>query len=132
MPGSFRFNTVLWVLSGVLTGLTVLIVAVGLAVRRPETEASLPTTACADSSMAYVVAWDSVKARLVLPATAEFPSLGLTEGVASRHIGNCRHRITGYVDSEDLLGTVIRTKYAATIRYAGDDRWSVEEVSFVD
>ncbi len=82
--------------------------------------------------MAYVVAWDPVKARLVRPDTADFPSLGLTDEVASRHVGNCRHRVTGYVDSEDLQGAVIRTKYAATIRYTGDDRWSVEEVSFVD
>ena len=123
---------ILYILSGVLTGLTVLIVAVGLAVRAPETEVSLPTTPCADSSMAYVVAWDSVKARLVLPATAEFPSLGLTDDVASRHIGNCRHRVTGYVDSEGLRGAVIRAKYTATIRYAGDDRWAVEEVTFVE
>lgn len=124
----------LYILAGILFAFTVLIVVVGVMVDAPEdpakAEADREATACVDSTMAYVVAQNFVKQRLVSPATADFPWLGFAEGVASRHIGDCRHRVTGYVDSQNRFGATVRTRFVATVRYNGGERWGAEEVSF--
>lgn len=69
--------------------------------------------------LAYNYAEDFVKAKLKSPSTAEFP--GLFE--KSKHIsslGNGEYLITSWVDSQNGLGAMLRSKFKCVVKVTED------------
>lgn len=80
---------------------------------------------CEDKFYAYTAAQDLIKKKLVSPSTAEFPG---AHKVHIAYLGNCRHQIQGYVDSQNSFGAMIRTEYYAEVRYSkSDDAYFLDE-----
>ena len=78
-----------------------------------------------ESSARYMVE-QFVKDKLKAPATAKFPSWGDRADVTD--IGNFRYRVSGYVDSQNGFGAMIRTHYVAVVRDKGGRNWSLESL----
>jgi len=76
---------------------------------------------------AWVITKQFVEDRLVSPATADFPpySPDFTE-----HLGNGRYRVTSYVDSQNRMGGLVRTRFVAIVRWTGGDNWRLESLIF--
>lgn len=67
---------------------------------------------------AYYISEKFVTSRLKAPKTAEFS--GYRDATVT-YLGNCRHRISAYVDSQNGFGAMLRSKYIATVKYTGED-----------
>ncbi len=80
-----------------------------------------------DGAMAYFTSQDFVKRQLKAPATASFPWF---YNIHTHYLGQCRHEVNAYVDSQNLFGANVRTRYIATLRYAGNDKWTLEDLKF--
>jgi hypothetical protein len=82
---------------------------------------------CIDSAngaaLAYVMSQQFVKDRLKAPATTDFPAYG---NVKAEYLGGCKHKVVGYVDSQNALGANIRTHYTAVVRYVDKDIWQLD------
>lgn len=70
---------------------------------------------CEDGILAYNYAKDFIKQRLVSPSTSNFPGF---RSVEHSYLGNCRHRLQGYVDAQNRMGGTIRMDYTITVRYS--------------
>lgn len=83
--------------------------------------------ACRNDITAYVMAQEYVKERLKAPATAKFPHIN-DRGVEAKYLGNCTHRIVGYVDAQNGFGAMLRTHYAVQVMHnPKTDGWAVLE-----
>lgn len=71
---------------------------------------------CQDSSMAYVMSQKFIKQRLKAPTTAKFPWSG-DPAVKIQYVGDCKHKIQAYVDSQNGFGAMIRTTYYIELQY---------------
>lgn len=67
--------------------------------------------ACADADMHFVIATKFVRDRLKAPATADFPS----RATSTAKVDDCRYMISGYVDSENGFGAMIRATWAVDL-----------------
>lgn len=76
---------------------------------------------------AYFVAQSFVEKRLVSPSTAKFPTISQ---ISVRNDDWNRWIVTGYVDSQNGFGAMIRTKYQAVLRYVGDEKYRLENLDF--
>jgi len=75
-----------------------------------------------DGTIALIMAQKLVKGGLKAPATAEFASHRDSQVTP---IGDCSYRVVSYVDSENSFGANIRTKFTATVKYNGNDKWGL-------
>lgn len=69
-----------------------------------------------------------VKDRLLAPASAKFSPDSETQAVS---LGDERWTVTGYVDSQNVYGAMLRNRYTCTVRYLGKDTWRPESVDLI-
>ena len=95
-----------------------------------EKKALKAESTCKDELSAYVMSQSFVQKQLKSPATAVFPNMS-TDGVRTQYLGGCLHKISGYVDSQNGFGALLRTRYLITVRNVkGTDSWQVEQLKF--
>ena len=88
--------------------------------RTPEERAA---DRCEDEIMAFVMSESFVEGRLRAPSTADFPSFS-SEGVRVTYLGDCKHRVSAYVDAQNAFGGIVRTRYVAEVQNElGTDTW---------
>jgi RNA polymerase subunit RPABC4/transcription elongation factor Spt4 len=80
------------------------------------------------SYAAHVMAEKFVTRELRSPASARFSGITDPETVIS-DLGAGRFRVSGYVDSQNGFGALLRSNYTCTVKYGGHDTWSPEAVS---
>ncbi|WP_350545847.1 hypothetical protein [Pseudoalteromonas sp. 5-MNA-CIBAN-0065] len=84
---------------------------------------------CKSDYTHYYMAKKFVKRYLKSPSTAEFPSSNDSD-VRVEYVGNCVHKIWGYVDSQNSFGAIIRTPYYVEIKNEiVDDKWSLLDIN---
>ena len=84
------------------------------------------SAACEDKIMAYVMAQQLVKQNLKSPSTAEFPSYS---GVTVIYAGECVHKVSAYVDSQNAFGAVIRTPFSVELKNnIVEETWSFIDI----
>ena len=67
--------------------------------------------------LAYIWSKNYVKQGLKAPSTAKFPSMGFTNDVIVRYLGNGQYYVRTYVDAENSFGAKIRTYYTCILQY---------------
>lgn len=77
-------------------------------------------------SMAWAKAQRFVKERLISPGSADFGEQGSKTCVT--HLGRGRYAVTGWVDSQNMMGAKLRSRFICKLRYTGDDRWRCDSV----
>ena len=83
---------------------------------------------CRDGIAAYVMSQEFIKERLKAPATAQFPS---ALSVQTSYLGQCRHLVRAYVDSENSFSALLRARYVATLHYNGGGIWVLDGIEFI-
>lgn len=73
--------------------------------------------------MAFVMCQKPIKNLLRSPSSAEFPYLG-SAGVSSTHLGGGTYAVTGYVDSQNGFGAMLRSQWTCKIKENADQTWS--------
>lgn len=69
---------------------------------------------CVSSAGAFVFSKEAVRSNLHSPSTANFPFLDYT----SVSLGDCKYKISSYVDSQNGFGATVRTNYSATMQFS--------------
>lgn len=89
---------------------------------------STPKYAGPSESMAWQMTQDFVEKRLNSPSTAEFPRLHeINDGITKT--GN-EYTINAYVDAQNGFGAQIRQRFTVSVRYDGQDKWSLIDIEF--
>lgn len=83
-----------------------------------------------NSLTAYVMMQEFVKEQLVSPDSAKFPlSYKSDPDVSVRKEGSSRvYRISGYVDSQNMFGAMVRTWYSGAVEQMDKTRWELESL----
>jgi hypothetical protein len=97
--------------------------------REEERKVQHEKSECESTASAFVQAEDFVSKRLKSPSTAKFPWFWNAQII---YLGNCRHEIHSYVDSQNSFGAMIRTRYIVILRYAGQDNWVLEDLKLIN
>lgn len=96
-----------------------------------ETPEQKEAKACGDRVRAYAMSMQFVRRQLVSPSSARFPDTR-DQDVTLTHVNpgaGCTHKVEAYVESENRLGVVIRTRYSITMtKTPGEDRWYGESL----
>ena len=82
-------------------------------------------------TLAYVMMIQpAIEKRLKSPASADFPNL---TSIQSGYVGECSFVFAGYVDAQNGLGAIIRTKYEAkaTRDPEREDMWKIDFVNIL-
>jgi hypothetical protein len=112
--------------------MTVLVLGWVLFDRPDPPERSVPVdVACADRSTAWSMARVIVRQNLGRPLSARFPdrwTSDLAEGVKFRYLGNCRHRITAFVDVFYRYNEPTRRYFVIELSYHGQTGWRVDRL----
>ena len=74
---------------------------------------------------ASVMAEEFVKEKLISPGSAKFQPFLDTD---IQDLGSGRYKITSYVDSQNKLGALVRSNYVCTVKYAGGNKWLLEDL----
>ena len=74
---------------------------------------------------------DFVKNRLVAPATAKFPSLQDVTVIVVSDTQNI-YKVSGYVDSQNRMGALVRTHYTCVVKYIGNNKWQLQDLEILD
>ena len=87
-------------------------------------------TAVSDTQV-NIMAENYVEQVLKSPSTAEFPTLAFTHS----DLGNNKHQIVSYVDSQNSFGAMIRSNWSVVLTYNGGDwanqnNWTLNELIF--
>ena len=80
---------------------------------------------CADTSTAYVMTKGVIRQRLHDDANPYFPK---RPEISVKHLGECRHQVTGHFSSRDQDGRVGAHSYVAIMRYHGNNYWQLESL----
>lgn len=81
-----------------------------------------------NNNLAYVMSQSYVKQGLKAPSTAKFP---WATDISVQSIGDCKFRISAYVDSQNSFGAMLRTRYTATMQHFPDKgSWTAVELNF--
>ncbi|MCG2590397.1 zinc ribbon domain-containing protein [Rhodohalobacter sulfatireducens] len=80
-----------------------------------------------NSTMAYIMAENWVKDRLISPSTAEFPGTLEYRDHISR-LPDQIYEIDSYVDSQNQMGAMVRTPFFARIQQTSEDNWKLLEL----
>lgn len=79
----------------------------------------------ADTLMACIMAQDFVKSKLKAPSTAEFQ---MCYKATTTYQGSQNYYTTGYVDSQNGFGAMLRTEYTVKIVDNQDGYWSLKDI----
>lgn len=77
------------------------------------------------SSLAYIVSQDAIKAQLAAPSTAKFPRYWDKNSVSVRPLGDSKYSVSAYVDAQNHYGAMLRKNYTAIIQFTGYSRYKV-------
>lgn len=81
---------------------------------------------CDDPGLAYTMAQNFVRAKLVAPSTAEFPSI--SKAILQSE-GGCKFKVQSFVDSQNSLGANLRQNFMAEVRYDRQSgKWLLENL----
>lgn len=83
-----------------------------------------------DRVAAWVMAQEFINRKLKAPATADYGSQNPEEVVTK--IGDKAFRVVAWVDSENAFGAKIRTDFVCELHYAGNDKWELDRLDFVE
>lgn len=73
---------------------------------------------CSEPITALLMSQSSIERKLKPPSSADFPYvIDSNDGVKTKYMGDCTHKVWSYVDSENSFGAMIRTKYFVEIKY---------------
>ena len=89
---------------------------------------------CESKSRAWVMAKVMVRQNLSRPEWVEFPnrasSSGL-DGMSFQYLGDCRHRITAFVDARYRYSTsLVRRYFTVDLSYHGRSGWRLDQLDF--
>lgn len=75
-----------------------------------------------------------VKQKLLAPASAKFPSAVFDGAIGHVHRQGQTYRIESYVDSQNVFGAMLRTRYKVTLKRIGPDidDFEIQEVELFD
>lgn len=79
---------------------------------------------------AYIVSKKFVLQRLKAPRSAVFPDY-TDSGVGVSRYQDGKYVVTGYVDSQNSFGAMLRTGYVCTINYVGNGNYELSEFVFL-
>lgn len=82
-----------------------------------------------DQAEATVMAEKFVKRYLISPGSAQFSSYSET---TASYLGEQRWRVSGWVDSQNKFGALLRNNYICTMVYEGNSRWKPENVEILE
>ena len=73
-----------------------------------------------------------VEQRLKAPSTAKFGACATTDTTkyCTKYLGNQRHRVATYVDSQNEFGAMIRTHFVCVMEQTADDYFELESLEF--
>lgn len=113
---------------GVVLIIIAALIGSGSAPKPEDMTAEELNAACEDKIMAYVMAQNLVKQNLKSPSTADFPSYG-SSGVTITYTGECVHKVSAFVDSQNAFGATIRTPFSAELKNnIVDETWSFIDI----
>ena len=86
--------------------------------------------ACRDGMAAFAAATDFARGRLALPSLSEAtePAVHIPGG-RSEFLGECRHKVTSYVQKAGATGAAGSDRFEAVVRYSGKGRWELEDLT---
>ncbi len=91
--------------------------------------------ACADRSTAWSMTRVIVRQHIGRPLLARFPdrlaSSGL-DGMSFHHLGDCRHRISAFVDAYYRHGDLRRRYFVIELSYHGRSGWRLDQLHFIE
>jgi len=79
--------------------------------------------------MAWIMAQDFVKKRLVSPGSADFGGMfeqSYEDCVTD--LGQGQYTVNGWVDSQNRFGAKLRSHFTCRLRYVGNDKWQCESL----
>ncbi len=91
--------------------------------------------ACADRSTAWSMTRVIVRQNLGRPLSVRFPDRSASsfpEGIKFRYLGNCRHRITAFVDVLYRSSDPARRYFVIELSYHGQTGWRVDQLFIND
>jgi len=109
----------------------VLAIVVGLAINHQSPEERQAKGARDQALDAYFMAQEFVKANLKTPATAKFP-LYPNPGIGIIRQDDGGWLISGYVDSQNAFGALIRTKFICAIKEETEGKWRLQTLRFLE
>jgi len=84
------------------------------------------------ATLAYIMCQDFIEDRLTAPKSAEWPSHTEISITRFSDREDEAYRVTGYLDSQNRMGAMIRIYYVCDIAYLGDDQWRLEKLDVVE
>lgn len=75
----------------------------------PSTAGTTSSSRCSEG-MAHTMATNFVRKQLQSPSTAKFPGTS-DDGVTVRSLGECKFDVTSYVDSQNVFGATVRSRF---------------------
>lgn len=103
----------------VLWAFVATVILAGCGSEEPKSEHSKAT--------ASVMAEEFVKNSLKSPSSAKFQWYDENQ---VEDLGDGKYKVTSYVDSQNSFGAMLRTNYVCTVKYIGNDKWSLEDLQF--
>ena len=83
--------------------------------------------------MAWVMAQDFVKKRLVSPGSADFGGMfEQSHEDCVTDLGEGRYLVRGWDDSQNRFGANLRSGFTCALRYVGDDQWQCESLHILE
>jgi hypothetical protein len=83
-----------------------------------------------NTTMAYVMMQNFVKERLESPASAKFE--WITEPACTIEKDGFDYTVSSWVDSQNALGTMLRTRFSGVIRQIDKDNWQLVSLDFLE
>lgn len=71
---------------------------------------------CESSNSAYYMSQEFIKKMLKSPSSAKFPNYYSDSGIEVTYLGECKHKVSAYVDAQNSFGAMIRSQYTITIQ----------------
>ena len=71
---------------------------------------------------AYIMMQRFIEKGIDSPSTAVFPSEAKNQ---TKYLGNQEYEITSWVDSQNIFGAMIRTKYTGVVKQTEKDNWQL-------
>ncbi len=114
--------------------MTVLVLGWVLFDRPDPPELSVPVDeACANRSTAWSMAKVIIRQNLGRPLSARFPDRSASDAfIRFRDLGNCRHRITAFVDVFYRYSDPARRYFVIELSYHGQTGWRVDQLFIND
>jgi hypothetical protein len=122
-PKSMGCGTAILILIGFSIFVLIIIGRIGSTVNKTEEQMDLAN--CNDAVMSYIKLKRFMTERLKSPTSADFP----INPVSTANMGNCKFKITSFVDSQNSYGATIRTRFVGVVRYdKSDNTWNLESL----